>query len=107
MGVICIFAALATSQHDDVFDAITTVMSALGLIAIFHIAQFVWFYWQWGDAFTWTLPGSSALVAAMVALTQIAALTVQVTPALPELPFPLLAALCAVLIYAVVRQRRL
>jgi hypothetical protein len=107
MGVICIFVALTTGNHDDVFEAITTVLCTLGLIAIFLIAQFMWFYWQWGDAFTWTLPESSAFVAALIALTQLAALTVRITPALPEIPLALIVAVGAALIYAVMRRRSL
>jgi hypothetical protein len=104
MGVLCLLVALTTGGHDDVFEAITTVLCTLGLVAIFLAAQFMWFYWQWGDAFTWTLPESSAFVAALIALTQLAAMTVQITPALPEVPLALLAAIGAAIIYAVMRR---
>lgn len=105
MGVLCLLVALTTGRHEDVFEAITTVLCTLGLIAVFLAAQFMWYYWQWGDAFAWTLPESSAFVAALIALTQLAALTVQITPALPEVPLALLAAIGAALVYAVMRQR--
>jgi hypothetical protein len=105
MGALCLLVALTTGRHEDVFEAITTVLCTLGLIAVFLAAQFMWFYWQWGDAFTWTLPESSAFVAALIALTQLAALTVQITPALPEIPLALLAAVGTAVVYVVMRRR--
>lgn len=98
--------ALATAQHEDVFEAITTVMFTLGLIAIANIAVFVWFYWQWGDVFTWKLPESSHLVAVMLALTQLGAFSVPVSPALPDVPVTLLIAAGTAIAYALVRRTR-
>ncbi len=99
--------ALATAQHDDIFDALATVMIALGLIAVASIATFVWFYWQWGDAFTWKLPESSALVAVMLALTQLGSFSLPVSPALPDLPITLPIAAGTAVVYALMsRQRR-
>lgn len=105
MGIVCIFVALSTGGHEDAFEAITTVLNTLGLVTIFHILLFMGFYWQWGDVWTWTLPESSALVAALLALTQVAGLTVEVTPPFPEVPLALLVAVVTALIYAVVRRR--
>jgi hypothetical protein len=102
---ISLFVALATGGHDDAFQAITTVLATLGVIALVRSAQFMWFYWQWGDTFTWTLPESSALVGAMLALTQIAALTVPVATVLPDVPLALPVAVGSAVIYGLVRRR--
>ncbi len=89
MGVVCVFVALATFRHEDAFDALTTVMCTLGLIALVNAGVFVWFYSQWGDAWAWTLPNSNALVLVMVALTQISAFSLTVSPTLPDVPIAL------------------
>ncbi|MCS7054939.1 MAG: hypothetical protein NZM18_02020 [Thermoflexales bacterium] len=104
MGLIGLAIALTTGACEDVFDAIATTLSAIGLIALFQLLAFTWFYWQWGDAFTWTLPESSAFTAGLLALTQLAALNVRATPDLPELPLALLIAIATAVIYALVRR---
>lgn len=93
--------ALLTAQHDDVLDAIATVMVTLGLIAMANIAVFVWFTWQWGDAFMWKLPASSHLVAVMLALTNLGALSLPISPALPDVPIALPIAVFTAIIFAV------
>jgi hypothetical protein len=104
MLAVCAIVALTTARQESVFDAVATVLSALGLVVVVQLIAFMVFYWQWGDAFTWTLPDSPMLVAALLALTQVAALTVPVAPALPDLPVALLAAIAGALIYAAVRR---
>lgn len=81
--------ALLTIQHDDVLDAIASVMATLGLIAVANIAIFAWFYWQWGDAFVWKLPAASHLVGAMLALTNLGAFSLPVSTSLPDVPIAL------------------
>ncbi len=104
MGLIGLAIALTTGACEDIFDAIATALSPLGIIALFQLLMFVGFYWQWGDTFTWTLPESSAFTAALLALTQLAGLSVQATPDLPTLPLALLVAIAAAAIYAFVRR---
>ncbi len=102
---ISILIALMTGRHEDGLEAITTVMNTLLLIVCIQLAQAVWFYFQWGNSFTWALPDSSQLVAALVALTQISALSIRVVPELPSLPMPLIIAFLALLIYSLVKQK--
>jgi uncharacterized membrane protein len=105
MGAVCIFVALATAQHEDVFDAMTTVLCTLGVIALVNTLIYVWFYWQWGDAWTWTLPNSNALVFTMAALTQIGAFTLTVAPEFPDMPIALLVAIGAAVVFGLVHRR--
>lgn len=98
--------ALATAQHDDALDAIATVMIMLGLIAAAGVAVFVWFLWQWGDVFTWTLPASPHLVVVMMALTGLGAFSLPVLPALPEVPITLPIAAGTAILFALVRRSR-
>jgi hypothetical protein len=98
--------ALATAQHDDALDAIATVMIMLGLIAAAGVAVFVWFLWQWGDVFTWTLPASPHLVVVMMALTGLGAFSLPVSPALPEVPITLPIAAGTAILFALVRRSR-
>jgi len=104
MMAVCAIVALTTGRQGSALNAVATVLSVLGLVVVAQLIVFAGFYWQWGDAFAWTLPDSSMLVAALLALTQIAALTVSVAPALPDLPVALLVAVAAALIYAAVRR---
>jgi hypothetical protein len=89
MALAAGIVALLTVQHDDVLDAIASVMVTLGLIALANVAVFVWFYWQWGDAFVWKLPAASQLVAVMLALTHLGAFSLPLSPALPDIPIAL------------------
>ncbi|MFC1466501.1 MAG: hypothetical protein ACFLMY_16790 [Candidatus Brachytrichaceae bacterium NZ_4S206] len=104
MGLIGLAIAFTTGACEDVFEAIAAALSTLGLIAIVQLLAFIWFYWQWGDMFTWTLPESSAFTAALLALTQLAGLNVQATPDLPALPLAPLVAIATAVIYAFVRR---
>lgn len=105
MGLIGLAIALTTRTCEDVFDAIATSLSALGLITLFQLLAFLWFYWQWGDVFIWTLPESSGFTAALLVLTQLAGLSVQLTPELPELPMAALVAVATAVIYALSVRR--
>jgi hypothetical protein len=96
---------LTTSRHDDGFDAITTILNTVLLIVCVQVGQAVWFYFKWGGQFTWALPDSQSLVAMMVALTQISALSLRIVPELPNLPIPLIIAILSLIIYTLVRHR--
>lgn len=102
---ICVLVALTTGHHDDGLDAVITVLNTVLLIACIQIGQAVWFFFQWGSQFTWALPDSQALVAAMVALTQVSALSLRIVPELPNLPIPLVVAFLSLVIFTLVRQR--
>lgn len=101
MAIAAGVVALLTMQHDDVLDAIATVMVTLGLIALANSAVFVWFTWQWGDAFVWKLPASSQLVAVMLALTNLGAFSLPLSPALPDIPIALPLAVGTAIVFAV------
>jgi hypothetical protein len=102
---ISVMAAVLARWHDDPLDAVSTVMSTLGVVALAHIAQGLWFYWQWDIVYSWALPDAPALVSAMVGLTQIGALSAPLAPGWPNLPIPLAAAVLTFVIYGLARQR--
>lgn len=101
---ICTLVALTTGKRADALKAIATVLSTPALIVAANAAVVLWFYWQWGDTFVWTLPDASALVVALVALSHIAGLSLQIVPTLPELPLALLIAVGSAAIYALIRH---
>ncbi len=105
LGLLCLLVAATTGEQEDGLEAISTVMNALALVVCAHLAAMMWFYWQWSFDFTWNLPASSALVMALMALSHIGALSAPVSPALPNLPVPLMAAIIALMVYGVARQR--
>jgi Type I phosphodiesterase / nucleotide pyrophosphatase len=102
---ISVFVAVTTSSHEDGLDAVATVLNTVLLIVCVQVAQAAWFYFQWGNNFTWNLPESSALVAVMVALTQAGALSLRIVPELPSLPVPLVLAFLTLIIYSLVKRR--
>jgi hypothetical protein len=104
MGLAGAVVAVGTGRRSDALEAVAAVLRALGLMAVAQASIVLAFYWQWGDAFTWTLPDSTWLVAALLALTQLSAFLIQVSPALPALPLPMLIAAVGALIYSVVRR---
>ncbi len=104
-AAIGILAALTTGGHDDALQAITTVICVYGLIAAVQLALAMWFYWQWDITYTWALPDSPALVAALAALTQVAGLSIMIAPGLPSVPVPLVMAIVTLPVYAVLRRR--
>ena len=75
------------------------------LVAVIQLAGAAWFYWQWGIAYTWWLPDTSALVSALVALTYVGALSIPLGAGLPNLPLPLASALITLLVYSLLRRR--
>ena len=103
--VVTAIIALTTGRHDDGLDAITTVLNTVLLIVCVQVGQAAWFYFQWGAQFSWALPDSQSLVAAMAALTQISALSLRIVPELPNLPIPLLIAVLSLIIYTLVRHK--
>jgi hypothetical protein len=105
LGGMCLFVALATGRHKTMWDAAITVLSTLGLVACVPLGLLAWFYWQWGLAFTWVLPNSGLLAVVLIGLTQIAALRVEISPALPALPLAPVVALGSLLVHLVVRRK--
>ena len=94
----CVAASIAAALLcETLSDAITAVTGALVLIVIVCAAQFLWFYWNWGETFTWGLPDGGAVAAVSIALAQLAALNVSISSALPSLPIPLAAIIAAVI----------
>lgn len=97
-GLASLVASIAAALlSETVSEAITAVMGALVVIGAACAAQFLWFYWTWSDTFVWALPDGGAVAAVTLALTQLAALNVSISSALPALPIPLLAIGLAVL----------
>ncbi len=105
LGLLCLLAAATTGEQEDGLEAISTVMSTLTIVMIAHLAIVIGFYWQWGFDFTWNLPASSALVMVLLALSHVSALSTQVSPTLPDLPVPLIAAIVTLVVYSLARQR--
>ncbi len=105
LGVLCLLVAATTGEQEDGLEAISTVMNTLALVMCAHLVVMMWFYWQWNVDFTWNLPASSALVMSLTALSHTSALSVQVSPTLPNLPVPLIAAIVALVVYGLARQR--
>lgn len=105
LGLLCLLVAATTGGQEDGLEAISTVMNALALVVCAHLAAVMWFYWQWSFDFTWNLPASSALVTALMALSHVSALSAPVSPTLPNLPVPLVAAIIALMVYGLARQR--
>jgi hypothetical protein len=101
---VSVIVAVTTGKHEDGLDAIATVLITLLLIVGVQVAQAVWFYFQWGNSFTWNLPDSAALVTVLVALTQASALSIRIVPELPSLPVPLAIAFLTLAIYSLVRR---
>ena len=104
MGAASVLVAAGTGKRGSALEAIAGVLSALGVIAIALVAIALAFYWQWGDAFLWTLPDATWLVVALLVMTQLGAFLIQLSPTLPALPLPLLVAAVGALIYAGVRR---
>ncbi len=105
LGLLCLLVAATTGEQEDGLEAISAVMNTLALVMCAHLAAVVWFYWQWSVDFTWSLPAPSALIASLMALSHISALSVQVSPTLPNLPVPLIAAIATLVVYGFARQR--
>ena len=101
---VSILVAVLTGRHEDGLDSIATVLMTLLLIVGVQVAQAVWFYFQWGNTFTWNLPDTAALVTVLVALTQASALSLRIVPELPNLPIPLAIAFLTLAIYSLVRS---
>ena len=103
--IVCAFVALTTGRDEDGLEAITTVLSVVLLIVAVQAVLVVWFYFQWGSSFTWTLPDSSTLVTALMALTQVCALSLRLVPELPNIPVPLVIGFITLGIYSLVHNR--
>jgi hypothetical protein len=97
--------ALTTGRDEDGLEAITTVLSVVLLIVAVQAVLVVWFYFQWGSSFTWTLPDSPTLVTALMALTQVSALSLRLVPELPNIPVPLVVGFITLGIYSLVHNR--
>jgi hypothetical protein len=102
---LSVMAAVLARWQDDPLEAVTIVMSTLAVAALVHVAQALWFYWQWDIVYASSLPDGLALVSAMVGLTQIGALSAPLAPGWPNLPVPLAAAVLTFILYGLARQR--
>ena len=105
LGGVCLFIALTTARHKNVWDATITVLSTLGLILCVPLGVLAWFYGQWGLTFVGVLPNSGLLATVLIGLTHIAGLSVDVNSALPALPLAPLVALGAGVVYFIVRRK--
>jgi hypothetical protein len=101
-----ICAVLAARLCDDLAQALTATVSTLGLITTAFLAQFLWFHWRWGLAYSWTIPPAEALAAAQIALAQTGALNIPVASALPALPMPLIALLIGGIVWVLAGRAR-
>jgi hypothetical protein len=102
---VCVLVAASTGGHEDALEAISTVLITVMLIVCVQAAQAVWFYFQWGSNYSWNLPDSGALVTAMVALTQVSALSLRIVPELPNLPVAFVFAFITLIIYTLMWRR--
>lgn len=100
-----LLVAMAGAALEDVLQAVTAVMSALGLSMLALLCLPLYFYAQQGAAFTWALPDTRILFATVTALTGIAAIDLRVLPG--NLPIPLGAVIAAgaALVYLLLRRR--
>jgi hypothetical protein len=105
MVAVSAFVAVLTRHHEDALDAVTTVLSSVLLIVCVQLVLTTWFFFQWGDTFTWYLPESSAFVAGLAALTQTSALSLRIVPELPNVPMSLVIALVTFAVFTLVRER--
>jgi Type I phosphodiesterase / nucleotide pyrophosphatase len=101
IGMACAATALLAARLcDDSLEAIIAVISTVGLVMLACVAQALWYFWQWGDAFAVTPPSPDTLAAALAALTQAAANDIVVSSALPAIPLVLAAPILAVIAWA-------
>ena len=103
--VASLLGAVTAATLEDVLQAITAVMSALGLAVLALLCLPLYFYAQQGAAFTWALPDTRVLFAALTALTGIAAIDLRVLPGNLPIPLGALIAAGAALVYLLVRRR--
>ena len=101
IGVACaVTALLAARLCEDSLEAITAVISTVGLVMLGSAAQALWFYWRWGDVFAVTPPSPDTLAAVLAALTQATGNDITFSSALPAIPLVLAAPILAVVAWA-------
>ena len=100
-----LLVAMTAASREDVLQAITSVMSSLGLAVLALLCLPLYFYAQQGAAFTWALPDTRVLFAAITALTGIAAIDLRVLPGNLPIPLGALIAAGAALVYLLLRRR--
>lgn len=101
IGVACVATALLAARLcEDSLEAITAVISTVGLVMLGCAAQALWFFWRWGDAFAVTPPNPGELAGMLAALTQAAANDLAISSALPAIPLVLAAPILAVVAWA-------
>ncbi len=106
LGVCCVVVAIIAARvSESLSETLLAVASVPALIAIANGISYLAFYWRWGNSFTWTVPDSAALVNALIALNQIAALNVRITSALPDVPIIVPALLVAGLAWVLLGRR--
>lgn len=104
-AVAGLLVAMMAASREDVLQAITSVMSSLGLAVLALLCLPLYFYAQQGAAFTWALPDTRVLFAAITALTGIAAIDLRVLPGNLPIPLGALIAAGAALVYLLLRRR--
>ena len=105
MLVTALLVALFTGRHKNLLDAAITAVNTLGLIAAVPLGLLIWFYWQWGLSFGWTLPSSGLLAAVLIGLTHIVAMSARLWADGPALPIAPIVFALAGLLHLLVRRR--
>lgn len=104
--LICVLTAVFVRNHDDVLEALSSVMGVLALVLCLNSAIVLWYYMLWGDPLVWALPGARDVPIVQLALTQISAFTWRIFPGWPGIPVPLLVGLITVPLYFLLRSGR-
>lgn len=105
-AVAGLIMAATTGGLDDVLQAVTAVISGIGLALIALTALPLAYYAQHGVELTWALPEQGVFMGALTALTGLAAIDVRILPG--NLPVPISAVIAAgtAVVYLLIRRRR-
>lgn len=104
--LVCFILAPATRGHEDVLEAISTMMGILLLILCGAAAIVLWYFVAWGDPLMWAIPAARDVPYMQLALACANALSWRVFPGWPGLPIPVLVVLITVPLYYLMRMRR-
>ncbi len=103
--LLCLIFALMLRHHEDVLEALSTMMGVLALIVCASAAVVLWYYIMWGDPLV-AIPGARDLPIVQIALTQINAFTWHIFPGWPGIPLPVLISVITVPLYFLLRSGR-